>query len=280
MRVLLVALAVFLQCCGLYGSRACQLDVAVDGGAAGSVVTAVAEESVPRSTPRLSGSASALFSESKWISLIDGMGLKAWRQNAGAWVNVGNASQSAEDARLLTTEPGHGVLVNGPTGKTTDLLSRLEHADVELHVESMVPKGSNSGIYFQSRYEIQIFDSWGKKNLGSGDCGSIYERWKEGRGFEGHPAKVNASRPPGEWQTFDVRFRAPRFDGKGKKIAHAKFIKVIHNGQTIHENVEVTGPTRSSTFDDEKPTGPLMLQGDHGPVAYRNLRLRLIQVRE
>jgi 3-keto-disaccharide hydrolase len=144
----------------------------------------------------------------------------------------------------------------------------------------MIPQGSNSGIYFQSRYEIQIFDSWGKKTPSSGDCGAIYERWKDGRGFEGHPPRVNASRPPGEWQSFDVMFRAPRFNSKGEKIANARFIKVVHNGQTIHEKVEVTGPTRASTFNDEKPAGPLMLQGDHGPVAYRNLRLRPIQTKD
>ena len=68
-------------------------------------------------------------------------------------------------------------------------------------------------------------------------------------------------------------FQAPRFDENGKKTANAKFVKVIHNGQVIHENVEVTGPTRAAAFADEKATGPLMFQGDHGPVAYRNLRV-------
>jgi hypothetical protein len=85
---------------------------------------------------------------------------------------------------------------------------------------------------------------------------------------------VNASLPPGQWQTFDVVFRAPRFDASGKKTRSARFVKVAHNGKLIHENVEVTGPTRAATYNDEKPTGPLMLQGDHGPVAYRNVRVR------
>ena len=65
-----------------------------------------------------------------------------------------------------------------------------------------------------------------------------------------------------------------RLVSSGKKIANACFLKVTHNGAVIHENVEVTGPTRAATFEDEKATGPLMLQGDHGPVAYRNLRLK------
>jgi hypothetical protein len=129
-------------------------------------------------------------------------------------------------------------------------------------------------VYFQSRYEVQILDSWGVEKPKHGDCGGIYQRWKDGKGFDGHPPRVNASRPPGQWQTFDVIFRAPRFDAAGRKVENARFIAVKHNGIVVHENVEVSGPTRASTFGDEKPTGPLMLQGDHGPVAYRNLWIR------
>jgi hypothetical protein len=129
------------------------------------------------------------------------------------------------------------------------------------------------------RYEIQVLDSFGKKEAAYSDCGGIYQRWdpKRGKGqegFEGHAPRVNAAKAPGEWQTFDVVFRAPRFDAKGAKTANAKFVKVVHNGQVVHEDVEVTGPTRAATFEDEKPTGPLMLQGDHGPVAYRNILIR------
>jgi hypothetical protein len=138
----------------------------------------------------------------------------------------------------------------------------------------MVPRGSNSGVYFMGRYEIQILDSWGKKQPTFSDCGGIYQRWDDKRtpkGYEGRPPRVNASLPPGQWQTFDVIFRAPRFDKTGKKIANARFVKVIHNGILVHRNAEVTGPTRAGTYRDEKPRGPLMLQGDHGPVAYRNI---------
>jgi hypothetical protein len=85
---------------------------------------------------------------------------------------------------------------------------------------------------------------------------------------------VNATKPPGEWQSFDITFRAPRFDADGKKVSNAKFVKVVHNGKVIHENVDLTGPTRAAHWDDEKPAGPIMLQGDHGPVAYRNLRVK------
>ena len=86
--------------------------------------------------------------------------------------------------------------------------------------------------------------------------------------------RVNASKPPGQWQSFHIWFRAPRFDSSGKKTEKARFLKVVHNGVTIHENVELEGPTRASMTTPESPAGPLMLQGDHGPVAYRNIYLR------
>ncbi len=203
-----------------------------------------------------------------------GKDLSAWRDNPGEWKIVGQATMAPEDPKRIATKPGQDVLVNGPTGKTKNIFSKLEHADVEAHIEFMVPEGSNSGVYFQARYEVQILDSWGVEELKHGDCGGIYQRWADGRGFEGHPPKLNAARKPGQWQTFDVVFLAPRFDAQGKKTANAKFVKVVHNGKVVHENVEVTGPTRAAAFSDEKPTGPLMLQGDHGPVAYRNIQIK------
>lgn len=204
--------------------------------------------------------------------------LEAWRAPRGQWQVVADVKAGGEGERLLIGTPGEGVLVNGATGRTSNLLSQAEHGDIEAHVEFMVPKGSNSGVYFQARYEVQILDSWGVEHPKHGDCGGIYERWKDNRGYEGHPPRVNASRAPGQWQSFDVVFRAPRFDATGRKVANARFVKVVHNGIVVHENVEVTGPTRASTFQDEKPLGPLMLQGDHGPVAYRNLWLKPVQL--
>ena len=215
----------------------------------------------------------ALAAEPAEACLV-GEDLSTWRDNAGEWTIVGQARMAPDDAKQIATTPGRDVLVNGPTGKTKNIFSKLEHADVEAHIEFMVPKGSNSGVYFQGRYEVQILDSWGVKELKHGDCGGIYQRWADGRGFEGHPPKVNASRKPGQWQTFDVVFLAPRFDSEGNKTANAKFVKVVHNGKVVHENVEVTGPTRAAAFGDEKPTGPIMLQGDHGPVAYRNIKIK------
>jgi hypothetical protein len=209
--------------------------------------------------------------------ILSGDDLSAWKENTGDWQIVGDVKLDPDNERKFKNVDGKGTAVNGAKGRTKHLFSKAEHGDVEAHIEFVVPKGSNSGVYFQGRYEIQVLDSWGVEKLKHGDCGGIYQRWDNKRkppGYEGHPPRENASRPPGTWQTFDVIFRAPRFDKDGKKIANAKFVKVVHNGKVVHENVELTGPTRAAAFRDEKPTGPLMLQGDHGPVAYRNIWLK------
>lgn len=195
----------------------------------------------------------------------------AWRPPLGDWQIVADAILKADNPAVLEGKPGTGTILNGPSGRTVYLYSKAEFGDCAAHIEFVVPKGSNSGVYFQGRYEIQIFDSWGVKESKYSDCGGIYERWKDDKGYEGVSPRLNAAKEPGQWQSFDVMFRAPRFDAAGKKIANAKFEKIVHNGQVIHENVEVTGPTRAAVYEDEKPLGPLVLQGDHGPVAYRNI---------
>jgi hypothetical protein len=211
---------------------------------------------------------------------FNGDNLEGWREPRGAWEVVGRIALNVQDPKRFTFEPGQGVLVNGRSGPTANLVSSFEHGDVEAHVEFCVPKGSNSGVYFQGRYEVQVFDSWGVEKPKHSDCGGIYERWRDDRGFEGRPPKVNASRPPGEWQSFDVVFRAPRFDEFGNKTEDARFVSVKHNGVLIHENVPLSGPTRAALHEtNEAAYGPLMLQGDHGPVAYRNLIVRHVTVK-
>lgn len=227
-------------------------------------------------SPQLGTAADALSAR----LLFNGRNLDGWRKPAGDWMVVGSVSSDPSDPRKFATHPGNGVLVNGAKGRTENLVSELEHGDVEAHIELCIPKNSNSGIYFMGRYEIQVYDSFGveKDKYPGIECGGIYPRWTEDRGeFEGHSPSANVSRPAGQWQSFDVVFRAPRFDASGKKVDHARFVRVVHNGTVVHENVEVTGPTRAALYIDERPLGPLLLQGDHGPVAYRNLQFRTIE---
>jgi hypothetical protein len=204
-------------------------------------------------------------------SLFNGKDLKGWKFRADAkrskWEVAGFVSLVPDMPGRFLLKDKEGILVNGGDGRGMDLLSEVQHGDCQLHIEFNVTKGSNSGVYFQGQYEVQILDSFGKKDkdLSYGDCGGIYNTAKP---------RTNASKAHGEWQSFDVTFQAPRFDGKGKKIANARFVKVIHNGKVIHENVEVKGPTTASLGGAEKTLGPLMLQGDHGPVAFRNILLK------
>jgi hypothetical protein len=205
--------------------------------------------------------------------LFDGKSLTGWQQPVGTWSAVSKVALDPAKPNSFLATPGEGILLNSANNHTVDALTKLEHRDCQLHIEFCVPKGSNSGVYLMGRYEVQVFDSFGKKKVNSTDCGGLYERVVDGKGVEGRAPNLNASKPAGEWQSFDITFRAPRFDATGKKIESARFIKVLHNDQLIHENVEVEGPTRSAHFNDEKPAGPLLLQGDHGPVAYRNLQI-------
>ncbi len=211
------------------------------------------------------------------LSLDDLSGFKPTGSN---WQIAGDVNANLNQDNVLKTTKGKGILVNLPDQKNkSELVFSFEHADINLDLEFMMAKGSNSGIYLQGRYEVQLLDSWGKKNPYFGDCGGIYERWDdtkpEGRkGYQGVPPRTNASFAPGLWQHMEISFQAPRFDASGNKISNAKFLKVLLNGVIIHENVEVTGPTRGAAFPDEKTPGPILIQGDHGPVAFRNIRYR------
>jgi hypothetical protein len=194
--------------------------------------------------------------------------LKDVARGWGGWRVMGDAALDPDNEKKLLAKEGEGVLF---TGGGRDLVTIREFGDCVMHAEFMVPKGGNSGIYFMGRYELQIYDSFGveKDKYPGIENGGIYPRAVGGK--DGHSPKVNVSKAPGQWQTFDVVFRAPRFDAEGKKTANARFVKVVHNGQVIHENVEVTGPTALGGPAQEKPSGPVRIQGDHGPVAFRNV---------
>lgn len=208
-----------------------------------------------------------------------GKDLRGWKPGTGDWRSAATLGLNPTNAKSFNVTPGHGLIVNGPRGRTVNLVSERQFGDLEAHLEFVVPKDSNSGVYFMGRYEIQVFDSDGKSVVKSSDCGGLYASCSEPKpDWPGIPASVNASKAPGEWQSFDVIFRAPRFDASGRKTENAKFIKVVHNGRIIHENIEVPRPTCAALTLDEKPLGPLMLQGDHGPVAYRNVVLKPVSL--
>ena len=191
------------------------------------------------------------------------------------WKIVGDVYVDRSKDKVLTSSPGKGILANIPEEDSINghIFTNFDHGDLEIELDVMMPLNSNSGIYFQGRYEVQLLDSWGEKEPTYADIGGIYQssNYKEDGGYQGNPPSTNASKSPGLWQHFKILFHAPRFNNEGEKIKNAIFQEVWLNGVLIQENVEVTAPTRSAAFEDEKARGPLMIQGDHGPVALRNI---------
>jgi ketosteroid isomerase-like protein len=197
----------------------------------------------------------------------------------GQWRGVAEAA--AVPGKTELTIRGEGkILVNGATSgePAPYLLSKAEYGDVRIEFEFMIPQASNSGIYVMGRYEVQILDSHGKAEPGFGDLGGIYERWDPSRpagreGYDGIAPTANAALPPGEWQTIEIVFRAPRFDEAGEKTRDAVFEKVLVNGTLVQENAAVSGPTREAPLEEEAARGPIAIQGDHGPIAIRGFRV-------
>lgn len=165
------------------------------------------------------------------------------------------------------------VLTNIGAEHPSELVSRFEFGDCDVHVDFMLPKGGNSGVYLMGRYEIQLRDSAGVKDLGFGDCGGIYEGRGETNTWRGKAPMFNAFRGPGQWHGMDIRFRAPRFDASGKKVQNAIVERVMIDDTLMQENVEVTDVT-GGALEGEVPLGPLRLQGDHGNVAFKGIRVR------
>jgi hypothetical protein len=153
--------------------------------------------------------------------------------------------------------------------------TRRQFGDIQLHLEWGTPRparGSgqdrgNSGVFLMGLYEVQILDSWQNDTYPDGQAGALYGQ---------HPPLVNASLPPGEWQSYDIIFRRPRYtsDGRVEQPARAT---VFHNGVLIHDNVPFTGRTVHGAEAQYRPhadLGPIMLQ-DHGePVRFRNIWVR------
>ena len=210
--------------------------------------------------------------------LISGDVVSNFRSLDGdVWKLVDHVEAVPGERKLETSGKGK-ILVDVDPGKrpAAHLITKDEFGDVKVHVEFMIPKGSNSGVYMMGRYEIQIFDSYGKPNDSFNELGGIYQRWNmdkpQGqRGYEGFTPYRNAAKAPGEWQALDITFHAPRFNKEGRKGENARFLKVVVNGVSVQEQQQVTGPTRSNPIEGEAPTGPIVIQGDHGPIAVRSL---------
>ena len=214
-----------------------------------------------------------------WVELIGASGgLDAFQGNHAGWKAVASTSLDQTNPKRLQGTPGTGVVFNGAIGRAPNLVTRQKFGDVEVHLEFMVPQNSNSGVKLEEVYEIQIFDSFDVKKATASHSGGIYPRAellpKYHHIDDGYPPLVNASLPPGEWQTLDIKYLAPRFDASGKKTDDARFVKVVLNGRVVQDNVAVPCPTGNNWRNKEQPTGPLLLQGDHGPVAFRNVRVR------
>jgi Domain of Unknown Function (DUF1080) len=193
------------------------------------------------------------------IILFDGKDLSRWRSDETG----GEAKWKIKD----------GYVEVVPT--TGYIATRQEFGDCQLHIEWASPsevKGEgqgrgNSGVFLMERYEVQVLDSYDNKTYAHGQAGAIYKQ---------HAPLVNASRKPGEWQSYDIIFKAPKFDEQGKVIERAR-MTVLHNGVLIQNNVELYGLTlhdRPALYVAHGPKAALKLQ-DHGdPVRYRNIWIR------
>jgi len=192
--------------------------------------------------------------------LFDGTSLDAWQGDDG-----GAAPWMVDDG-VVQIAPGDG-------GITT----KESFCDVQLHLEWRTPAAGvngngtgqgwgNSGVFLQSRYEVQVLNSFGNETYSNGQAGSVYKQ---------HPPLVNASKPPQTWQTYDIVFTAPEFGADGDLVSPA-FVTVLHNGVLVQNHSEVQGPTGWIGYPKYEAHGcaPLHLQ-DHGEgVEYRNIWLR------
>jgi hypothetical protein len=224
---------------------------------------------------------SARAADDGWTELLKSGPDSPWKDVAKGWIVTTDTGLDPANPKKLKVRPD-AVWVNGEAGRIKDLITKQNYGDCEVHVEFLIGKGSNSGIKFHALYEIQIFDSFGKKGeLTGNDCGGIYPKAENGPPYKyldkGIPPKVNACRAPGEWQTLDATFRAARFDEKGEKKENAKIVKAVLNGQVVHENQEMLHPTGANYVKKEMKEGPFMLQCDHGPVAFRNVKIRAVK---
>ena len=191
------------------------------------------------------------------VRLLDDDGLHGWEHDNGD-----DAQWDVADG-VVTVEPGSG-----------DIRTRTAIGDCQLHVEWATPAEAsgegqgrgNSGVFLMDRYEIQVLDTYENPTYADGFAGAVYGQ---------QPPEVNASRPPGEWQQYDILWRGPRFDGDD--VSRPATVTVLHNGVLVQHDTEINGPTTHRDVTDyaaHPPEAPLRLQ-DHGDrVRFRNIWYR------
>lgn len=196
------------------------------------------------------------------------------RPPTGAVVLLGKRAEDLAEhwvQRRTTNPPSWQMDAEGvATPKGGDVSTRAEFGDCILHVEfkpvtdanGKAIGSGNAGVGLQGRYEVQMMNSYGAKPEAH-NCASLYGQ---------KAARVAACKPPTEWQTFDIVFRAPRFGPNGEVTEKAR-VTVFHNGLLVQNNEEFAGPTgiQYEQFKGEAKTGPIVLQGDHDPVQFRNI---------
>ncbi len=195
------------------------------------------------------------------VVLFDGTNLDRWRAADG-----GPAPWKVENGAMEVV------------AHTGSLVTRDSFGDVQLHVEWATPavvqgegqERGNSGVYLMDLYELQVLDSYDNATYPDGQAGSIFGQY---------PPLVNASRPPGAWQTYDVVFHAPRFRDDGSLASPAR-MTVLHNGVLVQDQVELTGPTayqRRPPYEKHAARLPISLQDHEFPVRYRNIWVRAVR---
>jgi hypothetical protein len=234
-----------------------------------------------------------------WKPLFNGRDLSGWKyRNPDAkrlWVACDDVRlDPADPSRFLPVGKGGGpdaALLCGEDGRASDIMTAEDFGDYELHLEFTVPKGSNSGVYNRGLFEVQIFDSYGVPRPAFHDCGALYER--------ALPPE-NLSKPAGEWQSFDITMKGSRLTlaWNGKVVYRDRDVRYGETDKAAFERLTRenagkapelrvrleekggkyvgyfgAGGTRSGLDGPDRP-GPILLQGDHGPVAFRNLRIR------
>lgn len=195
------------------------------------------------------------------VVLFDGKDLSKWRggdDGPAKWKVSAGYVEVVPSTGMIHTADGFG--------------------DIQLHIEWMAPdppRGSdqdrgNSGVFLMGRYEVQVLDSYGNVTYPDGQAGAVYGQY---------PPLVNASRKPGQWQSYDIIFRRPRFGSDGG-VKSPAIITVFHNGTLVQDHVELTGPTahqRRPPYEAHPDRLPIGLQDHEHPVRYRNIWIRNLE---